>query len=333
MTTSRGITDTRVYDREGVIDRYGIPPELIPDFIGLKGDTSDNIPGVPGIGDKTAAELLQRFGSLEEVLDHIDDISGAKRKQNLTEHADDARISKQLATAKRDIAVELDLQQFVVDRPGPLASSATRSASSSCASRCAGSRRRSARPTPPRPPPSASRRSPRACEASRARGPHPAPADRGRGRGQSSPRRPRVRCSPTDPAVWRFGVYADGRPRCSPARRRAPGGARRGARQPAGDRPRRQVARRGAGRRSPTTPRSAPTCSSRPAAPTRSASCARSAASAPTSADDGRRRRAARPRARQLAARGDPRPRPDRPVRTTSSCRSSGSCARWSWPG
>ena len=66
MTTSRGITDTRVYDREGVIERYGIPPELVPDFIGLKGDTSDNIPGVPGIGDKTAAELLQRFGSLGE---------------------------------------------------------------------------------------------------------------------------------------------------------------------------------------------------------------------------------------------------------------------------
>ena len=66
MTTSRGITDTKVYDRQGVIDRYGIPPELVPDFIGLKGDTSDNIPGVPGIGDKTAAELLQRFGSLEE---------------------------------------------------------------------------------------------------------------------------------------------------------------------------------------------------------------------------------------------------------------------------
>ena len=103
MTTSRGITDTRVYDREGVVDRYGIPPELVPDFIGLKGDTSDNIPGVPGIGDKTAAELLQRFGSLEEVLDHIDDISGAKRKQNLIEHADDARLSKQLATVKRDI--------------------------------------------------------------------------------------------------------------------------------------------------------------------------------------------------------------------------------------
>jgi len=113
MTTSRGITDTRVYDREGVIDRYGIAPELIPDFIGLKGDTSDNIPGVPGIGDKTAAELLQRFGSLEEVLAHVDDISGAKRKQNLVEHAQAARTSKQLATAKRDIPFEFDLAQFV----------------------------------------------------------------------------------------------------------------------------------------------------------------------------------------------------------------------------
>ena len=117
MTTSRGITDTRVYDREGVIDRYGIPPELIPDFIGLKGDTSDNIPGVPGIGDKTAAELLQRFGSLEGVLEHTDEISGAKRKQNLIEHADDARVSKQLATAKRDVPLDLDVQSFVSTEP------------------------------------------------------------------------------------------------------------------------------------------------------------------------------------------------------------------------
>src|SRR5436305_6739209 len=109
MTTSRGITDTKVYDRDGVADRYGIPPELIPDFIGLKGDTSDNIPGVPGIGDKTAAELLQRFGSLEEVLAHVDDITGAKRKQNLLEHADDARISKELATVRRDIEVDVDV--------------------------------------------------------------------------------------------------------------------------------------------------------------------------------------------------------------------------------
>ena len=91
MTTSRGVTDTKIYDREGVVERYGVPPELVPDLIGLKGDTSDNIPGVPGIGDKTAAQLLQQFGSLEAVLDSVDEISGAKRKENLTEHADDAR--------------------------------------------------------------------------------------------------------------------------------------------------------------------------------------------------------------------------------------------------
>ena len=61
MATGRGITDTKVYDHQAVIDRYGIAPELIPDFYGLKGDTSDNIPGVPGIGDKTAADLLQQL--------------------------------------------------------------------------------------------------------------------------------------------------------------------------------------------------------------------------------------------------------------------------------
>jgi DNA polymerase-1 len=110
MTTSRGITDTKVYDRQGVIDRYGIPPERVPDFLGLKGDTSDNIPGVPGIGDKTAAELLQRFGDLESVLASVDAISGAKRKQNLVEHADDARLSKRLATMVRDVPVDLDLE-------------------------------------------------------------------------------------------------------------------------------------------------------------------------------------------------------------------------------
>ncbi len=109
MTTSRGVTDTKVYDSDGVVERYGVKPELVPDLIGLKGDTSDNIPGVPGIGDKTAAQLLQQFGSLEAVLDSVDEISGAKRKENLTNHADDARISKQLATMKLDVGVPDDI--------------------------------------------------------------------------------------------------------------------------------------------------------------------------------------------------------------------------------
>src|ERR1700710_2029941 len=113
MATSRGITETKLYDRQAVVDRYGIGPELIPDFYGLKGDTSDNIPGVPGIGDKTASDLLQKFGSLENVLDSVDEISGAKRKENLTNHADDARVSKVLATAVKDVPVEIDLDHAV----------------------------------------------------------------------------------------------------------------------------------------------------------------------------------------------------------------------------
>jgi DNA polymerase-1 len=109
MATARGITDTKIYDRQAVIDRYGIAPELIPDFYGLKGDTSDNIPGVPGIGDKTASDLIQSYGTLEDVLAHIDEIKGAKRKENLIEHAENARISKQLATVQRDVDVDVDI--------------------------------------------------------------------------------------------------------------------------------------------------------------------------------------------------------------------------------
>ena len=109
MSTSRGITETKIYDRDAVIERYGVPPELITDLMGLRGDTSDNIPGVPGIGEKTATQLLQKFGSLERVLASVEEISGAKRKQNLVEHADDARMSKQLATLQYEIETGVDL--------------------------------------------------------------------------------------------------------------------------------------------------------------------------------------------------------------------------------
>ena len=82
MATARGITETKIYDRQAVIERYGIAPELIPDFYGLKGDTSDNIPGVPGIGEKTAAELLAELRHARGACSSaIDEISGAKRKR------------------------------------------------------------------------------------------------------------------------------------------------------------------------------------------------------------------------------------------------------------
>ena len=113
MTTSRGVTETKIYDREAVIERWGVPPEAVPDLIGLKGDTSDNIPGVPGVGEKTAATLLQRYGDLDTVLASVDEISGKKRKENLIKHADDARISRELATMHVDVDVGLDLDQVM----------------------------------------------------------------------------------------------------------------------------------------------------------------------------------------------------------------------------
>jgi len=117
MSTSRGITETKIYDEAAVQERYGVPPDLITDLMGLRGDTSDNIPGVPGIGEKTATQLLQQFGTLERVLASVDEISGAKRKQNLVEHADDARMSKQLATLQYEIDTGVDLAAAMGSEP------------------------------------------------------------------------------------------------------------------------------------------------------------------------------------------------------------------------
>jgi DNA polymerase I len=116
MMTPRGVADVHVYTPGRVEARYGVRPDQVPDFIGLKGDTSDNIPGVPGIGDKTAGQLIAQYGSLEEVLEHADDLSPARRK-NLTEHADQARQSKVLATMRRDLDVDSDPAQLVLQPP------------------------------------------------------------------------------------------------------------------------------------------------------------------------------------------------------------------------
>ncbi len=116
MMTPRGVADVHVYTPARVEARYGIPPEKVPDFIGLKGDTSDNIPGVPGIGDKTAGELVARFGSLEGVLDHVDDLTPARSKA-LKEHGDQARNSKLLATMRRDLDIDCDPAELVLAPP------------------------------------------------------------------------------------------------------------------------------------------------------------------------------------------------------------------------
>ncbi|MHB8968127.1 MAG: DNA polymerase I [Thermoleophilia bacterium] len=107
MSNTKGVSEVRVYDHEAVVERYGIPPEQVPDFIGLKGDSSDNIPGVPGIGDKTAAALLGQFGSIEAIIEHADELKG-KRRQLIEEYAEQALFSKELATLHEEVPLGID---------------------------------------------------------------------------------------------------------------------------------------------------------------------------------------------------------------------------------
>src|SRR5438067_10684597 len=116
MMTPRGVSDVQVYTPERVEARYGIRPDQIPDFIGLKGDTSDNIPGVPGIGDKTAGQLVAQYGSLDGVYEHVDELSPA-RARSIREHAEQTLVSKQLATMRRDLDIDCDPSQLVLSPP------------------------------------------------------------------------------------------------------------------------------------------------------------------------------------------------------------------------
>jgi DNA polymerase-1 len=116
MMTPRGVSDVQVYTPERVEARYGIRPDQIPDFIGLKGDPSDNIPGIPGIGDKTAGQLVAQYGSLEEAIEHADELSPARAKA-VREHAEQAREAKLLATMRRDLEVDCDPSELVIDPP------------------------------------------------------------------------------------------------------------------------------------------------------------------------------------------------------------------------
>jgi DNA polymerase-1 len=101
--------DVREYDPAAVIERFGFEAEFVPDYKGLVGDTSDNIPGVPGIGDKTAKALIAKFGSLEEIIEHVDDVTPTRARNALTANIEIARQSKHLATIVRDLDITLDL--------------------------------------------------------------------------------------------------------------------------------------------------------------------------------------------------------------------------------
>ena len=117
MMTPRGVADVQVYTPERVEARYGVRPDQVPDFIGLKGDTSDNIPGVPGIGDKTAGELIGRYGSLEAVLEHVGRaVAGARRVRSPSTPSRRA-LSKELATMRRDLDLDVDPGELVLAPP------------------------------------------------------------------------------------------------------------------------------------------------------------------------------------------------------------------------
>src|SRR5438132_1007511 len=109
FASRRGITDTIVYDLDKVHERYGFEPPQVVDFKALQGDPSDNIPGVPGIGEKTAMTLIRQYGPLENVLDAVPSMPDGRVKRALAEHADQARLSKRTATIRTDMGIPLEL--------------------------------------------------------------------------------------------------------------------------------------------------------------------------------------------------------------------------------
>ncbi len=109
VTTKKGITDVVIYGPDEVFERYGVTPAQFPDFLGLMGDSSDNIPGVPGIGQKTAAKLLARFGSMDGIYENLGELKG-KQLENLQNNKDQAYLSRTVATIVRDVEFPLDLE-------------------------------------------------------------------------------------------------------------------------------------------------------------------------------------------------------------------------------
>ena len=109
LTTKKGITDVIEYDPATVYEKYGVTPAQFPDFLGLMGDSSDNIPGVPGIGPKTATKLLQAYGSLDGIYDNLDKLKG-KQLENIRDNREAAYLSREIATIVCDLDFECDLE-------------------------------------------------------------------------------------------------------------------------------------------------------------------------------------------------------------------------------
>ena len=114
FTSRKGMTDTVLFDEALVREQYGFGPRLLPDYKGLAGDPSDNIPGVAGIGDKTAKELVSKFGAIEEIYQHIDEVAN-RAKTRLEKHKKEALFSRELATIKRDVSIDFDINEARMD--------------------------------------------------------------------------------------------------------------------------------------------------------------------------------------------------------------------------
>lgn len=112
VITKKGVTETAVYNKEAFIEEFGVTPTQYIDVKGLMGDKSDNIPGVPGVGEKTAFKLISTYASMEGVLSHIDEISGKKLKENLETYSEQAIFSKKLATIMTEVPIEFDLEDI-----------------------------------------------------------------------------------------------------------------------------------------------------------------------------------------------------------------------------
>ncbi|MBK1809066.1 DNA polymerase I [Clostridium sp. YIM B02505] len=112
VITKKGITEREIYTRARMVEEMGVTPTQFIDVKGLMGDPSDNIPGVPGIGEKTAFKLIQTYGSVESVLEHVEEISGKKIKENLIQYSEQAIFSKRLATINTEVPIEFDLDEI-----------------------------------------------------------------------------------------------------------------------------------------------------------------------------------------------------------------------------
>ncbi len=117
LITKKGISNLEVYDKEKLREDYGITPNQIVDYKGLVGDKSDNIPGVPGIGDKTAKKLLSQFSTVEEILENVDKISSTRTKNSLSENREVAIMSKRLATIETNVPIEMNIEELKLKEP------------------------------------------------------------------------------------------------------------------------------------------------------------------------------------------------------------------------